>query len=135
MINQINEEELLHQAALLAADLYAEGILSKASSFSKTSHKRHKGIDVSEIIKIEKSVKKEFEQNAQVRKAICAALGSIKNDIRDVTKVAGAALLPLSLTGIIAIPATPMAIAVAGLIIFDAGISAFCSEFSSEKKD
>jgi magnesium-transporting ATPase (P-type) len=132
MNTEVNEEELLHQAALLAADLYAEEILSNASSLSKT---KHEGIDQRELRKSVKSVKKEIKKNIQARKAICAALGSVKNDIRDVTKVVGAALLPLALSGVIAIPITPLAFAIAGLIVFDAGVSAFCAESSSEKKD
>jgi magnesium-transporting ATPase (P-type) len=131
MRSQINENDLLHQAALLAADLYAEEVLSKASSLSKTSHNR---IDSHEVRESMKSVKKELDKSAQARKAICAGLSSVKNDIREVTKIVGAALLPLSLSGVIAIPITPLEFAVAGLIVFDAGVSAFCSEFKSEKE-
>jgi hypothetical protein len=132
MNGQMNEKDLLHQAVLLAANLYAEEMLSKSSSLSKTSHK---GIDSHEFKQSVKSVKKELENNAQARKAVCAALGSVKYDIREVTKVVGGVLLPLSLSGVIAIPITPLAFAVAGLIVFDAGVSAFCSEFTLGKKD
>ena len=95
MSSHINEKEILHQAALLAADLYADHMLSRASSLSKTSHK---GIDSRDFRQSVTSVKKEFEKNVQARKAICTALGSVKNDIREVTKVVVAALLPLSLS-------------------------------------
>lgn len=132
MSNPINEKELLEQAALLAANLYAEEMLSNASSLSKTPHE---GIDSQEFKNSVNSVEKELKKNAPARKAICAALGSVKNDIREVTKVVGAALLPLAITGVIAIPITPLAFAVAGVIVFDAGISAFCAEFSPEKKE
>ena len=131
MTRQINEKDLLNQTALLAADLYAAEVLSKASSLSETSCE---GIDSHEFKETVKSVNKELE-NLQARKAICAALGSVKNDIREVAKVVGAALLPLSLSGVIAISTTPLAFAVAGLIVFNAGVSAFCSEFPSDKKD
>jgi hypothetical protein len=131
MTRQINEKDLLNQTVLLAADLYSAKVLSKASSLSETSREE---IDSHEFEETVKSVNKELE-NVQARKAICAALGSVKNDIRDVAKVVGAVLLPLSISGVVAIPTTPFAFAVAGLIVFDVGVSVFCSEFPSDKKD
>lgn len=132
MNSQISEKDLLHQAALLAADLYTEEMLSKASSLSKNLYA---GINSREYKESLKSVNNELEKSVEARKAICVALGSVKNDIREVTKVVGASLLPLSLSGVIAIPLTPLAFAVAGLIVFNAGLSAFCSEYTSAKTD
>ena len=131
MTRQINKEDILNQAVLLATDLYAAKVLSKASSLSETSSEEIDPRQLKETVKI---VNKELG-NAQARKAICAALGSVKNDIRDVAKVVGAVLLPLSLSGVIAIPTTPLALAVASLIVFNAGVSAFCSEFQSNEKN
>jgi hypothetical protein len=78
MTKQINEKDLLHQAALLAADLYAAKMLSKASSLSEISSEE---IDSHEFKESVKSVNKEIG-NMRVRKAICVALGSVNNDIR-----------------------------------------------------
>ncbi len=94
MNSQISEKDLLHQAALLAADLYTEEMLSKASSLSKTLYERINSREYKESLK---SVNNELEKSVEARKAICVALGSVKNDIREVTKVVGASLLPLSL--------------------------------------
>ena len=134
MSTSINEQDLLNQAALIAADLYAERVLSGASSFSEIPCDEVAGVDVRKVDETVTSVKKELE-NIQARKAICAALESAKNDVRDVAKVVGAALLPLSLSGVVAIPLTPLAFGVAGLIVFSAGVSVFCSGLSVDKKD
>ena len=134
MSTSINRQNLLNQAALLAADLYAARVLSEANSLSELPYKEVAGLDAHEVAETEVSVNKELE-NIQVRKAICAALESANNDVRDIAKLVGAALLPLSLSGVVAIPLTPLAFGVAGLIVFNAGVSAFCSSVTLEKKD
>ena len=132
MKNHVNERELLEQAALLAADLYADQVLSNASSLTKP----HPGVNKSrEFKRVESSVQRELQENTRAKKAICAALGSAQTDIRDVTKVVGAAILPLALSGVLAIPITSIAFAVAGLLVFNAGITAFCSEYLPQRKD
>jgi len=131
MYSQNNEQEILNQAALLAVDLYTEEVLSKANSLSNVSHKRTESPEFKQTMK---SVRDELEKNVQAKRSICAALGSVKNDLFEVTKITGAALLPLSICGVVAIPITPLAFAVAGLIVFNAGISAYCSEFTSGEK-
>jgi hypothetical protein len=132
MSNKFNQEELLEQAALLATDLYADQMLSNSSSLLKTSRQVKETPEFKQIVL---AVEKELKKNVLTKKAICAVLGSAKNDIREVTKIVGAAILPLALSGVIVIPITPFAFAVAGLFVFNAGITAFCSGFLKNEKD
>jgi hypothetical protein len=65
-------------------------------------------------------------QQPIIRERICAGLTSISDDSKDTAKIVIAALLPLSLTGTIALPLTPILVVGISLIMTRAGIRVFC---------
>ena len=118
-------EDLVASAVSLAIKLYAWEINSGGSGLTE-DEKTLNGIDSSEITNTEILAKKELEKPT-TKKRICAALTIVGNDLSEVTKVVSSALIPLSLSGVIAIPLTPLALAVSGLIVFKSGVAAYCS--------
>ena len=67
---------------------------------------------------------------------ICPFLKSLSNDTNEVAKTLVTALVPLALSGTIAIPLNPILFAMLALIICKAGINAICpGESKVEKKN
>ena len=131
MNNLDSKDDLLNQASLLAADLYAKKVYSKSSALIEFPDQEG---DPDELPASFSAVERELANNETAKKVICAALISVRNDIREVTKVVGAALLPLAISGVVAVPITPMAFAFAGLIVFNIGVSTFCSGYSKNQE-
>lgn len=129
MKSRINEKEFLNQVILLSVDIYAFNIIHESYSLTENIPESIDKIEVDKAIVL---VRSELKKTS-VKKKLCEALKSAKLDIREVSKIVGASLLPMSLSGIISLPITPLVFAVAGVLIFDAGISVYCSEFNSEK--
>lgn len=67
-----------------------------------------------------------------VRKQICAALKSGTDDVYEIGKLLTPILLPMSLSEVIPLPATPIALAAISIIIARIGIAGLCANF---KKD
>ncbi|VAX12461.1 hypothetical protein MNBD_GAMMA24-331 [hydrothermal vent metagenome] len=120
----VDEIEFLNQVENLAIELYAAQALSKSSSMAKPPPV---GIDRDAISDAREAAEAELAKTS-VRQTLCAALRSTSNNIRDVTKVVAAALLPLSQAGVIALPLTPIAFAAVAVIVFDIGVAAYCAD-------
>lgn len=109
---------------MLAADLYAWKVAARARSMIEPPPGE---VDPNDLAKVEQRVRQELAKQA-VKAALCAALKSATNNIRGVSQVVVATLLPLALAGTISVPLTPLALAAAAVIVFDAGVAAFCSD-------
>ena len=123
-MNNVDRTGFLNQVENLAAELYAAQTLSKSSSMAKPPPV---GIDREAISEAMDAAEAELTK-AFVKKRLCAALRSTSSNIRDTAKVVAAALMPLSLTGVIALPLTPIAFAAAAVIVFDMGVATYCAE-------
>ena len=66
------------------------------------------------------------ERSPEVKEQICAALRSVSDDVKDIAKLVGAAVLSLMAAGVISVVATPFAAAGFVIMVLRAGISAFC---------
>jgi hypothetical protein len=66
-----------------------------------------------------------------LKQRICSALKSATKDLTDIAKTVAAVLLPLSLSGAVAISLSPIVYAGVALIIFTSGVAAFCAGISS----
>jgi hypothetical protein len=121
---RIDEKELLHQTAVLAEDLYTAQLRENAYSLTKL---RHLVVGGDELEKSVQAAERELKK-PEIKQAICRALQSANNDIRTVAKLVAAALLPLSLHGAISIQPTAIGFATAAVIVFKAGVSAYCGE-------
>jgi hypothetical protein len=64
---------------------------------------------------------------------LCPALTTASNDIKDITKIVLAVLLPLAISGKIDLPVDPTVFAGMSLLITRAGIASLCDEY--DKKD
>lgn len=74
-----------------------------------------------------------IKQQPQIQMRICEALKSVNNDAKDIAKIVCAALIPLSVSGVIALPLTPIVCFGVGLVIRRAGTSGFCAGVSEQK--
>jgi len=74
-------------------------------------------------------------QKKAAKRAVCVALGSGSDDLKDVTKTVGAALLPLAVTSVVTLPLVPVAFAAAGVVVFRMGVAAYCADVKQEKSD
>ena len=88
------------------------------------------GLNPGLLEETERAAENQLQHNNEVRNRIREALKTSSEDLREMTKVIGAALLPLMITGAIALTRHPLGIAVAALIVYRAGISAYCSDIS-----
>ena len=75
-----------------------------------------------------------IKQQPQIRERICEALKSVNDDAKDIAKIICAALLPLSITGVITLPLTPIVCLGIGLVVWRAGTSGFCTGVGRSKK-
>jgi hypothetical protein len=122
------QRELLEQAGALALRLNATQILSSGKGMAQLISL---GLEPRAVEETQRAAKTQL-QDDRVRERICEALKTSSEDLREMAKVIGAALLPLMITGVIALPATPLGIAVAALIVYRAGISAYCASTSDK---
>jgi hypothetical protein len=76
--------------------------------------------------KAETEARKIVERSPAVKEQICAALRSVSDDIKDIAKLVGAAVLSLMAAGVISVVATPVAVAGFVIMVIRAGVSAFC---------
>jgi hypothetical protein len=65
--------------------------------------------------------------NPTVKQVVCGVLSTASDDLREITKVAGAALIPLAISGVISLPMTPLALAAVGIVVFRLGVASFCA--------
>jgi hypothetical protein len=70
-----------------------------------------------------------------LRAILCPALKSSSHDLSEIAKTVAAALLPLSLAHVVSLPITPLVYAAIALVIFNAGVSSFCSQRSAGDAD
>jgi hypothetical protein len=67
-------------------------------------------------------------KKSPVKQAVCAAAMSGSADLKDLTKLVGAALLPLMLTGAVSLPLTPLALAAVGIVLFRMSVASYCAD-------
>ena len=124
-----DREALLDRAAGLAIRLNSAQILGSSKQMAELISL---GLEPKAVEEAQQTASAQL-QSAGVRARICEALKTSSDDLRELTKVVGAALLPLILTGVISIPATPLGLAVAALFVYRLGISAYCGKSSDMK--
>jgi hypothetical protein len=123
-MNLAEQEQVLEKAGSLALRLYAKEIVSEGKAMTGDG-----GAD-DFVVKAQDAIKQAEAQLEKIpaKKAICAALGAGCDDLKELTKVAGAALLPLMLTGVITLPVTPLAFAAVGISIFRMSVASYCAD-------
>lgn len=120
----MDDAEIINQTVNLASDLYAWRVAASGKSMAQPPPL---GVDQDALEKVEAIARRELQQQ-KVKSALCAVLRSTRDDLRSVAQVVAAALLPLTLAGTISLPATPLALAAAALIVFNAGVARYCED-------
>jgi hypothetical protein len=130
--DQVDSQNLIDRAAALALELHSLDILSRGDSIA----------DETSAVQIDQDavahayeIGKDAIQEPAARKAICAALRSTGDDLKDIAKTVAAALLPLSLAGVVALPVTPLALAAAAVLVYRLGVAAYCSNVNRIQED
>jgi hypothetical protein len=72
------------------------------------------------------------ENKRRIRDIICPGLLTVADDVREVAKVVGAAMLPLTLVPGANLPVTPLVIAAISVVVFRTGVSQYCSGAKNE---
>lgn len=129
IFSRVTQKIFLKQVTLLASALYSEKVLSNSKSLASIPTKE---VDQHKLHEAVQLAKKELRK-ANVKNLVCAALKSASTNIRDVAKIVGAALLPLSIAGTISLPITPLFYAAAALIVFDIGVNTYCRKRISDE--
>jgi hypothetical protein len=112
---EVFQAEVVNRAAELYADLLRSDALGarRKKSNDKQVDLMHEAADLL--------------QRPTVRQQLCRPLRSVSEDIREVAKVVGAALLPLSLTPAAVIPVSAVLFGAVAVMIVRAGISSVCA--------
>ncbi|HEX6387196.1 MAG TPA: hypothetical protein VF177_21220 [Anaerolineae bacterium] len=128
--DKFDQGAFLERVSTLALRLYSAQALSSGHSFAENLPDN---IDEQAARQAAAQAESEMEKQS-VKKVVCAALKSTGDDLGEIAKVVGAALLPLVVTGAITLPVTPLAFAFAALFVYRAGVSAYCARFPEEDR-
>jgi hypothetical protein len=74
-------------------------------------------------------------KNKKIRKRICAALGTVTQDMFDLSKILIPVLIPLSLAQKIPLSPNPLVLGAVILLISKMGIAAFCADVQDQKTE
>ncbi len=122
-----NAEQFANQVAHEAISLRAQFGLAEAHGLLEAQS------DVDPKVRETITTAKKLLDRPDVRKAICAALTSVSNDLESYAKAITGALLPLSIGPHAAIPLSSTIFAISALIVFHAGLRRLCPEEVSSK--
>jgi hypothetical protein len=131
--NALNTSEFLQQAAAFAVELVGN---SRSADDSDETRENEKWTvsQQAEIVAAEKAAS-EIIARADIRSVLCPGLLNASNDVRDIAKASGGAILPLVLAGAIHLPLTPLAFGVFALVVIRAGLRSLCREFKNERSE
>jgi hypothetical protein len=118
------------QAAIVAERLQIEDLMSssRAAAADSPSHSPEQDRQYRKSVDQAISQAESVVSRKDILARLCPALRSASDDIREVATVVSAALLPLALSGVIAIPVTPLAFAAVALVIVRASVATLCSD-------
>ena len=74
-------------------------------------------------------------RDKKIRKRICAALGTVTQDMFDLSKILIPVLIPLSLAQKIPLSPNPLVLGTVILLISKMGIAAFCADVQDQKTE
>jgi hypothetical protein len=118
-------DDFIAQAENLAIILYAQDVLSSARAALPPDADVASGIKAGQVsTAMEQS--EVLLARSDIRDRICPGLLSVSDDVKDIAKIVGAALFPLSLVPAGPIPLTPLVAAAVSLMVLRAGVQAIC---------
>jgi hypothetical protein len=131
-MTQSNQQQdaFIAQAEDIAVLLYAQEVLSSGRPALPPDAEVIPGIKADDVnTAMERSTS--LLGRADIRQRICPGLLSINDDIKEICKVVGAVLFPLSLVPASTIPLSPLVVAAIAVMVLRAGIKTICHSKTS----
>jgi hypothetical protein len=119
------ENEFIGKVEEIALILYARDVLRGGKAALPSNTEVIPGVKAEDVsAAMEQS--RWLLAKTEIRNRICPGLLSVSDDIKEVSKVVGAAMFPLSLIPASTIPLTPLVVAAIAIVILRAGIQTVC---------
>ena len=116
-------DELFRETFNLVEEVLFSRVLHSADGIqNKESHD-----NTEELLSNAKEEAIQIANSGLIKSKICAGIKNVTDNIKEITKIVVASLLPLSLIGTITLPLTPILLTAVVLIILDSGIAVYCS--------